>query len=178
MGAKGEAATTIADITGAADVGLGSFYNHFGSKADILEAAARDALSRNGDAIDSLIQGIEDPVAAMATAWHESMAFGLRHPRLGRFVMRGGATAIIEQELTTRLVRDLERGVAAGYFRLTDVQATALAVTGAQSAVMRAILEERADPDAITEVSAQCLMVIGVPFEQAWEAARASADRS
>jgi Bacterial regulatory proteins, tetR family len=39
MAAKGADAATINDITEAADVGFGSFYNHFDSKEDILEAA-------------------------------------------------------------------------------------------------------------------------------------------
>jgi AcrR family transcriptional regulator len=43
MAVKGADAATINDITEAADVGFGSFYNHFASKEDILEAIAADA---------------------------------------------------------------------------------------------------------------------------------------
>ena len=44
----------VLEITQAADVGMGSFYNHFGSKEELFEAAVTDALDRFGALLDGL----------------------------------------------------------------------------------------------------------------------------
>ena len=54
------------EITQAADVGMGSFYNHFDSKEELFEAAVADVLDTHGALLDQLTEYIEDPAETFA----------------------------------------------------------------------------------------------------------------
>src|SRR5487761_2258419 len=60
--------TAIADITDTADLGVGSFYNHFDSKEDLLAALLEQAFSEQLTALDSRRTGVSDPAEAVAIA--------------------------------------------------------------------------------------------------------------
>lgn len=55
MAEKGVEATTITDITDAADVGVGSFYNHFSSKPEIVECVYILRLKELEDVVDTIM---------------------------------------------------------------------------------------------------------------------------
>ena len=48
----GAAQASIQEITNAADVGFGSFYNHFESKTELFEAAVADVMEETGRVLD------------------------------------------------------------------------------------------------------------------------------
>src|ERR1700757_5379050 len=52
---------SIQEITEAADVGFGSFYNHFDSKEQLFQAASEEGMERWGQMIDRASVGISDP---------------------------------------------------------------------------------------------------------------------
>ena len=52
--AAGRTNVPIQEITQAADVGMGSFYNHFETKEELFDAAVEDALDAFGAAMDQL----------------------------------------------------------------------------------------------------------------------------
>src|SRR3989442_15568278 len=68
MARKGIGATSIQEITDTADVGFGSFYNHFASKEAIAEAVMEQAIESFGDAADRLAETIEDPAEGLAAS--------------------------------------------------------------------------------------------------------------
>jgi AcrR family transcriptional regulator len=59
--AAGKLNVPVLEITQAADVGMGSFYNHFDSKEELFEAAVADVLDNHGALLDQLTAEIEDP---------------------------------------------------------------------------------------------------------------------
>src|ERR1700740_3815830 len=59
----------VLEITKAADVGMGSFYNHFDSKEQLFEAAIADVLDAHGAMLDRLTESIEDPAEPFATSF-------------------------------------------------------------------------------------------------------------
>src|SRR5689334_5222244 len=61
MARQGIGATSIQEITDRADVGFGSFYNHFVSKEAIVDAVMEEAVESFGDAADRLAETIKDP---------------------------------------------------------------------------------------------------------------------
>ena len=63
--AEGRTNVPILEITQAADVGMGSFYNHFETKEELFDAAVEDALDAFGAALDQLTAGIDDPAAGL-----------------------------------------------------------------------------------------------------------------
>jgi len=58
---RGERAS-IQKITVAADVGFGSFYNHFDSKEELFRTASEEMLERWGQSIDRACAGVDDPL--------------------------------------------------------------------------------------------------------------------
>jgi AcrR family transcriptional regulator len=88
MAAKGADAATINDITEAADVGFGSFYNHFTSKEDVLEAATNELFDVIGGKIDEAIYAIADPCVALATAIRTFVGVLMLKKEWARFIIR------------------------------------------------------------------------------------------
>src|SRR5215204_266152 len=65
---RGERAS-IQEITEAADIGFGSFYNHFESKDELFRTASEEVLERWGQMIDGACAGLDDPADVFATSF-------------------------------------------------------------------------------------------------------------
>src|SRR5690349_13612964 len=65
---QGVDATRINEITDAADVGFGSFYNHFDSKEAIVEAVLIETVAAQGAAVDAVTAELDDPAEVIAAA--------------------------------------------------------------------------------------------------------------
>src|SRR5271170_941275 len=66
MAEKGMEGVAINEITEAADVGFGSFYNHFESKEAIYAALLDWVFEDFGDALDRLVRDIADPAEVIS----------------------------------------------------------------------------------------------------------------
>ena len=62
---RGERAS-IQEITDAADIGFGSFYNHFVSKEELFQTASEEVLERWAEMIDAACAGLDDPAEVFA----------------------------------------------------------------------------------------------------------------
>ncbi len=67
--AEGRTNVPILEITQAADVGMGSFYNHFETKEQLFEAAVESVMDGYGQLLDDLTGGIEDPAEVFACSF-------------------------------------------------------------------------------------------------------------
>src|SRR4029453_9564393 len=67
--AAGRTNVPIQEITQAADVGMGSFYNHFETKEELFDAAVEDALDAFGAVMDRLTAGIDYPAQVFAQSF-------------------------------------------------------------------------------------------------------------
>ena len=115
MSEKGMEGVAINDITEAADVGFGSFYNHFDSKEAIYNALMDDAFEHFADAIDELVEGITDPAEIISISVRHTLRRALATPAWGRFMVREGlSTQTLTRGLGRRLLRDIQRGIDAG----------------------------------------------------------------
>jgi AcrR family transcriptional regulator len=65
---RGERAS-IQEITEAADIGFGCFYNHFESKDQLFRTASEEFLERWGQMMDRACAGIDDPAEVFATSF-------------------------------------------------------------------------------------------------------------
>src|SRR6516225_8009880 len=66
MAQKGMEGVAINEITEAADVGFGSFYNHFESKEAIYAALMDRVFEDFADALDRLVRNVADPAEVIA----------------------------------------------------------------------------------------------------------------
>jgi AcrR family transcriptional regulator len=76
---RGERAS-IAEITEEADIGFGSFYNHFGSKEQLFGTASGELLEQLGQVIDQACADISDPAEAFAVSLRVSGDWAGRIP--------------------------------------------------------------------------------------------------
>ena len=67
--AEGRTNAPVNVITEAADLGTGSFYNHFETKEQLFEAAVTDALERHADYVEELTRGLDDPAEVFAQSY-------------------------------------------------------------------------------------------------------------
>jgi AcrR family transcriptional regulator len=81
---------SIQEITDAADIGFGSFYNHFDTKDQLFQTASEEVLERWGQMIDRACAGMSDPAELSAVSLRISGRLGWTHPEIARFLTGAG----------------------------------------------------------------------------------------
>ncbi len=165
--------TRVNEITNEADVGFGSFYNHFKSKEEIVEAVLAETIAAQGAAVAAVTADVEDPAEVVATAHRHFVDLAVRDPDWGWLLVRLDATHnLIVKALGPFAERDIERGVKAGRFQVANRRVAMLGAGGALLAAMREVLEGRAPKDTGRLHAEGVLRLLGVPPEEAAEVAR------
>src|SRR5438105_10455933 len=77
---------SIQQITEEADIGFGSFYNHFDSKEQLFQTASQEVLEHWGQMIDRAVAGITDPAELLAVGMRVSGRLGWTHPDIAAFL--------------------------------------------------------------------------------------------
>jgi AcrR family transcriptional regulator len=168
---------SVQEITEAADVGFGSFYNHFDSKEQLFQAASEEVLERWGQMIDRVSTGITDPAELFAVGLRVSGRLGWTHPDIAGFLTGVGLDALdIPRGLVPRALRDIRAGQAAGRFTVPDAEIALSAVAGGLLGLLRLRQRdpERVQEAAVDQLAEAVLRLLGVP---APEAARIAALR-
>jgi AcrR family transcriptional regulator len=166
---RGERAS-IQEITEAADIGFGSFYNHFESKDELFRTASEEVLERWGRMIDRACTGIEDPAAVFATSFRISGRLGWTHPDLARFITGAGLELLdIPRGLAPRALRDIKLGQAAGRFTFPHADVALSTSAGALLGLLRVHQQhpEQIDETAVDETAEAILRMFGVPTRDA-----------
>jgi len=171
---RGERAS-IQEITEAADIGFGSFYNHFDSKEELFETASEEVLERWAQMIDAACTGLDDPAEVFATSLRISGRLAWTHPEIAGFITGVGLDLLdAPRGLAPRALRDIRAGQAAGRFTIPDAEIALSAVAGGLLGLLR--LHER-NPERVSETSVDelaeaCLRLLGLPVAQARRLAR------
>jgi len=131
MAERGMDAVAINEITEAADVGFGSFYNHFESKEAIYAAVIGTVFDTFADGLDALVRDLKDPAEVIAVSIRHTLLRVRREPLWGRFLLREGLSAHgLSHGLGPRLKRDIRKGVDAGRFKTPDPEMAFITVGG------------------------------------------------
>ncbi|MFE7644263.1 TetR/AcrR family transcriptional regulator [Streptomyces phaeoluteigriseus] len=171
----GDTSASIQTIAERADVGFGSFYNHFASKAELFDAAVVDALEEFGQAIDERLRETDDPAELVAVGLRLSVRMVDSHPELMQVLRHRGLGHIhSDRGLAPRALRDLERGVAAGRFLAVDPTVALSALGGSLlSLVELRFARPGLDADgAASDLAEMVLRMLGVPPDDAHDIAR------
>ncbi|GAY19088.1 putative TetR-family transcriptional regulator [Mycobacterium sp. shizuoka-1] len=132
MIAAGKVNVPVLEITQAADVGMGSFYNHFQSKDELFEAAVGDVLDSHGAVLDELTADIDDPAAVFACSYRLTGRFFRERPQESRILLANwGVLLSSDRGLAPRAMRDIKAAVAAGRFHVEDPELTLSVAAGA-----------------------------------------------
>jgi AcrR family transcriptional regulator len=131
MAEKGMEGVAINEITEAADVGFGSFYNHFESK-EAIHAALTDCVFEDfADTLDQLTRDLSDPAQVVSVSVRHTVLRAKRDPLWGQFLMREGfSSRAMNRGLGRRLTRDVGKGIAAGRFAADDPLLSVISVGG------------------------------------------------
>lgn len=146
--AEGRLSVPVLEITQAADVGMGSFYNHFDSKEQLFEAAVTDVLDTHGAVLDQLTADIDDPAAVFACSFRLTGRFFRERPQESQILLANwGALMTAETGLAPRALRDIKAAVAAGRFTVDDPD-LALAVAAGSLLGLGQLLRSQPQRDA------------------------------
>jgi AcrR family transcriptional regulator len=173
--AAGQVNVPILEITQAADVGLGSFYNHFESKEQLFQAAVEDALDAYGAVLDEHSVGLDDPAEVFAQSFRLTGRLHRRQPELSKVLLRSGLTlAGSDRGLAPRARRDLESAARAGRFSIRDPDLSLAVVVGAALCLAQLLHDhpERDDAESADLITEDLLRMFGLPSDQAHEISR------
>ena len=170
--AEGKTNVPILEITQAADVGMGSFYNHFENKEELFQAAVAGAVELYGDLLDMLTVGLDDPAQVFAQSFRLTGRLHRRNPELSKILLANGlGLAGADTGLAPRARRDIEAAVRAGRFSVRDPQLALVLVAGAALCLGQLLHDqpERNDAEAADQVTEDLLRMLGVPAGEARE---------
>jgi AcrR family transcriptional regulator len=170
--AAGKVNVPVLEITQAADVGMGSFYNHFDSKEQLFQAAVNEVLDTYGALLDKLARDGDDPAETFARSFRLIGRLFRRRPDMSRVLLNSGLTLISsDRGLAPRALRDIDEATRAGRFTVDD-PVLALAVAGGALMGLGQLLHdqpERNDAAAADSVTEDVLIMFGVPADDAAE---------
>ena len=166
---------SIQEITDTADVGFGSFYNHFESKAELFDAALEEVLEEYGALFDALTADMDDPAEVFASATRMTVRTVKTHPQIAKILQRTGLQYLTAPHgLGPRALRDLQRAKDAGRFRIDDPKVAQVCAGGATLGVLSLLVNNpkpKAIDTAADELVTNLLRMFGLPDEEAREIA-------
>jgi len=170
---QGVDTTRIQEITDEADVGFGSFYNHFPSKEALIEALLADTVAVQGAEIDALAAHLDDPAEIISAAHRSFVRRARDDPDWGWLLVRLDVSHnILHAALGPYARRDLRAGVRSGRLSVPNEGIALYATGGALLAVMRAVLDGVAPKDVDIHHAEGVLRLLGLPGDEAAEVAR------
>jgi AcrR family transcriptional regulator len=168
--AEGRLNVPVLEITQAADVGMGSFYNHFDSKEQLFEAAVADVLDAHGALLDRLTASIEDPAETFAASFRLTGRLFRQRPQESEILLANGSALLTSgRGLAPRALRDIKAAADAGRFLIDDPE-LALAMAGGALLGLGALLRkdrDRDDAHAADTVTENVLGLFGLGAEEA-----------
>jgi AcrR family transcriptional regulator len=168
--AEGKTTVPVLEITQAADVGMGSFYNHFDSKEQLFEAAVAEVLDAHGAMLDRLTASIEDPAETFAASFRLTGRLFRQRPQESEILLAHGPRLLSsERGLAPRALRDIKSGMAAGRFDVDDPE-LALAMAGGALLGLGKLLRDdpaRDDARAADVVTENVLRLFGLTVDEA-----------
>lgn len=168
--AAGRLNAPVLEITQAADVGMGSFYNHFDSKEALFEAALTEVLDVHGALLDELTKSFDDPAEAFACSYRLTGRLFRSSPRESAVLLSSGLTLLSsDRGVAPRARRDIIAAVDAGRFHVQDLSLTMAVVGGALLGLGQLLHDEpdRDDAEATDKVTEHVLTLLGMDADEA-----------
>lgn len=156
---RGTSDVSIQQITELADVGFGSFYNHFDDKPALFRQAVGDLLEEYGEHLDDLTGQLTDPAETFATNLRITARLATHSPEVARVFVEGGMHYLVQDHgLAPRARRDIERAVAAGRFTVPDTEVMLACTAGFLFSCLQSRLQDPQRTDAHTDDLVEVLL--------------------
>ncbi|MCY1260030.1 Bacterial regulatory protein, tetR family [compost metagenome] len=158
MAEKGFEQCTIEEITRLADVGFGSFYNHFESKDDIAQAVFSQRAVEIGLITDDISGKESDKAVAISYIQRMFLTKAVHDPVWGRFIVRAqDSQRQMNETFVVRAACDIGMGVEQKRFTIPCVETAADITIAALISGMSRILAG-GPSEQITAETIECLM--------------------
>ncbi|MEU2165837.1 TetR/AcrR family transcriptional regulator [Streptomyces chengbuensis] len=171
---QGRIDVSIQEITEAADVGFGSFYNHFTSKDELFDAAVALTLEEHGALLESVVGDLKDPAEIFAASVRLTGRLQRTHTQIARILVRTGMPYLTSDSgLAPQAMRDLRAAADTGRLDIDDPRTSVAMVGGALLGVLH-LLETRPDLDAAhasDQLAFRLLRMFGMTRTEAQEIA-------
>ena len=168
--AAGKLNVPVLEITQAADVGMGSFYNHFNSKEELFDAALTEVLDVHGALLDEISDSLDDPAETFARSYRLTGRMFRRRPQESRVLLSSGLTLLSsDRGVAPRARRDISAAVAVGRFHVEDLS-LAMAVVGGVLLGLGQLLHDepdRDDAETVDKVTEHVLTLLGMDVAEA-----------
>jgi AcrR family transcriptional regulator len=168
IAAKGVAGLRIQEITEQADIALGSFYNYFASKEELLEAVITETLSDLASTVITNVEDDTDPAEVVALANLRVIRLAYDEPDFARLIINiGHSEGLFGDAVHPHARIAVERGIDSGRFVVADIEVLLTAVIGGAFALIREILDGRHGAQAHEAFARHVLASLGVPPDEA-----------
>lgn len=172
---KGVEASTVLEIVREAGVSQPSFYNHFASKDQLVEAIAADLFKSDVSHKVRVFSRIADPALAIAMNVRHTLELAKRDPAVAWVMVRSGAMReLARPRRADDLVSMISAGVRSGRFRIADARVAASVIRGAAYPLLQDILQGQAPADVETQFAELVLRMLGLPAREAAAIAKRS----
>lgn len=172
--AVGHIDVPVLEITRAADVGMGSFYNHFDTKEQLYQIALQDIFDRRGAVLDVLPKA-QDPAETFARRFRLNGRMFRRRPHESRVLRTVGLGPVLsDRGLAPRALRDIRAAQRAARFHIEDPELALTLAAGALLGLNQLLHEqpERDDSNATDSFAADILRAFGLTADDAREVCR------
>ncbi len=171
--AQGIEETTIGEIAEGADIAVGSFYNHFAGKEELLSAVLENSLGEQLARIKARQAQVESPAERVSIAHRTHIETARADPDWGWLLVRLEATHQVGHEVNREAaLRDLHDGIASGEFAVPELEVAWRASAGALLGVIHGVLLGELPGAADTAHAEGVLRLFGVPPARAAQIAR------
>ena len=169
--AAGKLNAPVLEITQAADVGMGSFYNHFDSKEELFQAALNEIFHSFGALLDRL-PPVQDPAETFARSFRLSARWLRRRPDEPPVLLNVGfAQLMSDRSLAPRALRDITAADRVGRFHVADPELAVTVAAGALLGLTQLLHDqpERDSAQAADQVAEDLLRMYGLSADEARE---------
>lgn len=166
----------LRDVADGADVAVGSFYQHFASKEELIGEVVTATVKRLAAGVIAASAKLDDPAESAARSHRWFIGLATHEPQLARVIVNlEGADVRLASAIQSDARRALQRGIDSGRFPAMDVASTVTFTVGATIAVMRGVLDGHLDPSAYEASVIAFLAALGIDRAEAIEIAARSA---
>lgn len=166
----GSTTVSIQEITERADVGFGTFYNHFTDKTELFQVAVGEVLEQHGADLARETSHLTDPAEVFATRFRLTARLASQSPAVASVFVHSGMDFLIsDRGLAPMALADIEASMRAGRFRQGNPHLALVVVGGSLLAYLQLRLTQ---PDLVTDaeadtLAAQVLLTLGMPPDEA-----------
>lgn len=164
----GSQKATIDDFVTEAKVSRGTFYNHFSTREEMLEAIWTSRGHAPFTEILLACRGILDPAEHLSAVTRLVLQQAMLDPTWGWLILAlSGDISTVNDDLREYPVPDLVAGQSGGIFHFDDLKCTADLVVGAVRAGLHVLLTEKREAHYGESMSKLLLLALGVVRSQA-----------